>query len=215
MHEAGHAVLGVALTSQLQKTVIRVSARPRLGGIGGVTVFEPLDERAEGTLPPGMRDAASMAADLVVAMGGRAAERLTFGNSCVTTGAQADLRSATGLAYAMVAELGFSDAIGPVAVNALGGGSGSELVPAASEATRRQVDDEVRRLLEAAQDAARRVLDSPAGKSALQRLAEQLLRAEADGEDLDAPMLLHGLGGEEARRALVQEGKVALAAVCP
>eukprot|EP00929_Paragymnodinium_shiwhaense_P117677 TRINITY_DN8866_c0_g1_i1.p1 TRINITY_DN8866_c0_g1~~TRINITY_DN8866_c0_g1_i1.p1 ORF type:complete len:994 (+),score=187.58 TRINITY_DN8866_c0_g1_i1:107-3088(+) len=213
VHESGHALLGLALQKQLQKMVVRVSARPRMGGIGGVTVFEPADENSEGALPPGMRDAASMAAELIVAMGGRAAERATFGRSCVTTGAQADLRSATAVAYAMVAELGFSKAIGPVSIDVLGGGT-DKLLPSASDETRRQVDEEVRRLLEAAQQAAGQVLESGVGQQALLALTTALLDAEAAGADLTSEDLLRAVGGEEARLKLLREAEVALELVC-
>ena len=77
---------------------------PHGGTAGGLTVLSLDDE----SLPS--RDA--ILAQLDVAMGGRAAERLAVGSSAVTTGAEADLRVARDLAVRMVTQWGYGDAVG-------------------------------------------------------------------------------------------------------
>ena len=120
-HEAGHVI--VARASPAARPVEKVTIVPHGGTAGGLTVLSLDDE----SLPS--RDA--ILAQLDVAMGGRAAERLAVGSSAVTTGAEADLRVARDLAVRMVTQWGYGDAVG------LGGCD----VRALSPHTRRRVDD--------------------------------------------------------------------------
>jgi cell division protease FtsH len=88
-------------------------------------------------------------AQIKVALGGRSAEEIVFGN--ITTGAESDIQHLTRIARAMVGRWGMSRAIGPIAVIPQDGMS--SLLPGAaetSEATQRLVDEEVRRIVESA-----------------------------------------------------------------
>jgi cell division protease FtsH len=84
-----------------------------------------------------------------VALGGRSAEEVVFGN--ITTGAESDIQQLTQIARRMVGRWGMSRAIGPIAVIPADGGG--LLFPGAaetSESTQRLVDEEVRRIVESA-----------------------------------------------------------------
>jgi cell division protease FtsH len=97
-HEAGHAL--VALLMPASDPVHKATIVPRGRSLGMVV-----------RLPEHDRYAASRArleADLAVAVGGRVAEELKFGSDLVTTGAEADIKAATDLAYKMVAKWGMS-----------------------------------------------------------------------------------------------------------
>jgi len=95
-------------------------------------------------------------------MGGRVAEELVFGKEKVTSGAASDIEQATKLARAMVTRWGFSDKLGQVAY-----GDNQEEVflghsvartQNMSEETQQRIDDEVRRLIDEANDKAREIL---------------------------------------------------------
>src|SRR5206468_3396771 len=92
-------------------------------------------------------DQRHLLAQIKVALGGRAAEELVFGD--LTTGAESDIQHLTRIARSMVGRWGMSPAIGPIAVIPMDGMS--PLLPGASETsaeTQRLVDEEVRRIVE-------------------------------------------------------------------
>ena len=109
-------------------------------------------------------------ARLDVCMGGRVAEELIFGADDVTTGASNDLEQATRLARAMVTRYGFSDKIGPVAVNYDDQGSNM------STETRAVIEEEVKRLTTHAYQRVKALLESK--KDELHVLAKALLERE-------------------------------------
>jgi cell division protease FtsH len=175
VHEGGHAL--VAALSEHGDPVAKVTILPA-GQALGVTEQLPIDERhlySEGYL----RDS------LAIRMGGRAAERIVFGEA--STGASNDLASATELATRMVREFGMSDRLGPIGFST---GSpmylGTEEVRSRpyAEATQRIVDEEVSRLLREADERAFNLLSEH--RDALTRLSELLLERETvDGTDVD------------------------------
>jgi cell division protease FtsH len=175
VHEAGHAL--VAALSEHADPVAKVTILPA-GQALGVTEQLPVDERH--LYPEGyLKDS------LAVRMGGRAAEHLVFGEG--STGASNDLAGATDLATRMVREFGMSPALGPV-----GFSSGSPLYLGGeevrsrpyAEATQRVIDQEVAKLLRAADARAAELLS--AHRDALDRLAELLVERETvDGTDVD------------------------------
>jgi cell division protease FtsH len=110
-------------------------------------------------------------ADLIVAMGGRAAEEAVFGARKVTTGAASDIAHATDIATRMVTEWGMSPAIGMVRVARSGDG-----LP-------REAEQEIRRIVEGMYEAAKACIEQ--NRSALDALAEALLERETiDGDEV-------------------------------
>jgi cell division protease FtsH len=140
-HEAGHALVGM-LTPHADP-VRKVSIIPR-GAALGVTFSSPETDRFS-------HDEHYLLAKIRVALGGRAAEQLIYGD--VTSGAESDIQQLTEIARMMVGRWGMSRAIGPVALSPP---SGRGPLPGArdetSERTREIVDNEVRRIVNEALD---------------------------------------------------------------
>jgi cell division protease FtsH len=149
-HEAGHAILIEVLenTDPLHKVTI-IPRGPSLGS----TMWLPEEDKF--TLRRN-----EILDDLVVAMGGRVAEEIQFGD--VTNGAMGDIRQATNLARKMVCAWGMSDRMGMVEY---GEEEGAVFLARDisrsrnySEATAQQIDEEVKRLIDDAYDKARELL---------------------------------------------------------
>ena len=168
-HEAGHAI--VAMLTPGADPVRKVSIIPR--GIAlGVTLSAPEADRFSYDRP-------YLLGKIKIALGGRVAEELEFGE--VTTGAQADIKDVTQLARNMVGQWGMSEAIGPLAVIPEEGGP---LLPHAeiSPETARRVDDEVKRIVDDALDEVRSLLAEH--REQLDALVEALLLRETlDAEE--------------------------------
>ncbi len=138
-HEAGHAIVGMLTPGA--DPVRKVSIIPR-GQALGVTFSAPDDDRFN-------FDEQYLLAQIKVALGGRTAEEIVFGN--ITTGAESDIQHLTAIARRMVGRWGMSRAIGPIAVIPIdGGGPLFPGVQETSESTQRIVDEEVRRIVESA-----------------------------------------------------------------
>jgi cell division protease FtsH len=138
-HEAGHAMVGMLTPGA--DPVRKVSIIPR-GQALGVTFSAPDADRFN-------FDERHLIAQIKVALGGRSAEELVFGD--ITTGAESDIQQLTRIARAMVGRWGMSPAIGPIAV--LPADGQSPLLPGVSETSQRTqelIDDEVRRIVDAA-----------------------------------------------------------------
>ena len=176
VHEAGHALVA-ALTAHADP-VAKVTILP--AGLSlGATHQLPVDERRLLT-ESHLKDA------LAVRMAGRAAEHLVVGEG--STGAAADLTSATQLAMRMVSEYGLSEAVGPVGY---GTQSPTYLEPgqptprAHAEQTQRLIDHEVTRLVRDAETTALELLAEHRGE--LDKLVDLLLEVETvDGEEVYA-----------------------------
>jgi cell division protease FtsH len=179
-HEAGHAIVGM-LTAGADP-VRKVSIIPR-GRALGVTFSSPDNDRIS-------YDRAALDARIDVALGGRVAEELVFDN--VTTGAESDIEQVTGIARAMVGRWGMSPEIGFVAVLPSDASAFSPLE--ISEASRRAVDEAVKRLVDAAHDRVSRLLDDE--RDRLDSLATTLL----DRETLDQDDVYRAAGMEPPRR---------------
>ncbi len=168
-HESGHALVG--MLTQGADPVRKVSIIPR-GMALGVTLSTPDADRVSYSLE-------DLQAKIRVALGGRVAEEVIYGT--ITTGAESDIQQLTLIARQMVGRWGMSEAIGPIAVlPADGEGPFLPGVSATSESTQRLVDEEVRRMVDAAHQEVTSLLTDH--RDQLESLAQALL----EGETLDA-----------------------------
>jgi cell division protease FtsH len=177
-HEAGHTIVGKLVEGN--DSVHKVSIIPR-GAALGVTMFLPTEDRH-------LMTQKQTQARIAMALGGRVAEEVVFGE--MTTGAQDDIKRATRLARAMVCELGMSTKLGPIAYgeneeNVFLGREMSSRREDYSEDTAREIDQEVRLIVEAQYQVAKRVLME--NRSGLDRLATALLERETlDADEIEA-----------------------------
>ena len=173
-HEIGHALVA-ALTPHADP-VDKVTLLPRSGGVGGFTRFFPDEE----IIDSGLVTRSYLRARLVMALGGRAAEIVVFGDSEVTQGASGDLQMVSQLAREMVTRFGFSD-LGPVALEGQDQEVflGRDLVNTRqvyAESTGREIDRRVRSL---AQDALQQAIDLlKPRRQLMDRLVEALIEEE-------------------------------------
>jgi cell division protease FtsH len=173
-HEGGHAILGLVVPGA--DPVHRVSIVPR-GQALGVTYQRPESDRYN--FPESY-----LRARIVGMLGGRAAEELVYGTR--TTGAENDIEQASQIARNMVTRWGMSDRLGMVQLAPrenpyLQTPLSSDGTRPVSEATAREIDDEVRRIIEESHAEAQRLLS--AHRPALDALAKALLEHETLDED--------------------------------
>merc|ERR1711956_10145 len=110
-HEAGHAVVGALIPDYDQ--VQKITIVPRSNGAGGLTFFAP----QEGRLEAGLYSKQYLESTLAVALGGRLAEEIIFGEDMTTTGASGDFERVASTAKRMIREWGMSDKVGLVALS--------------------------------------------------------------------------------------------------
>jgi cell division protease FtsH len=176
-HELGHAL--VALTVPHADPVQKVSIIPRGIAALGYTLQRPTEDRY-------LMTKSELNDKLTILLGGRVAEEQTFDE--VSTGAQNDLVKATDIARSMVKEYGMSESLGPVAFE-----RGREAIylqtpafpPAQeySEDTSREIDAEIKRIVDEAHRRARGILKEK--KAQLDKVAQILLEREViTGEEL-------------------------------
>merc|ERR1711920_438185 len=109
-HEAGHAIAGALVPDYDQ--VQKISIIPRSNGAGGLTFFAPQESRLESD----MYSKQYLESQLAVALGGRLAEEIIYGEDFVTTGASNDIQQVASIAKRMVMQWGMSDKVGRVAL---------------------------------------------------------------------------------------------------
>jgi ATP-dependent metalloprotease FtsH len=179
-HEAGHALVGALMPDY--DPVQKISIIPR-GQAGGLTFFTPSEERMES----GLYSRAYLQNQMAVALGGRVAEEIVYGEDEVTTGASNDLQQVARVARQMVTRFGMSERLGPVALGRSQGGMflGRDIAAERdfSEETAATIDEEVSQLVEEAYRRATSVLSN--NRSVLDELAEMLVERETvDAEEL-------------------------------
>src|SRR6266849_2174554 len=174
-HEGGHAI--VALNVKATDPVHKATIIPRGRALGMVM-----------QLPE--RDKLSMSLEQLEAMitslfGGRIAEELIVGPDKVTTGASDDIRRATNLARRMVTEFGFSEKLGPLRYSEneeeVFLGHSVTQRKNVSDATARVIDEEIRRIVDEGEQAAREILTARLDE--LHALAKGLLEYETLSAD--------------------------------
>nr|WP_199318345.1 ATP-dependent zinc metalloprotease FtsH3 [Leptolyngbya sp. FACHB-541] len=179
-HEAGHALVGALMPDY--DPVQKISIIPR-GRAGGLTWFTPSEDRMDS----GLYSRSYLQNQMAVALGGRIAEEIIFGEEEVTTGASNDLQQVARVARQMVMRFGMSDRLGPVALGRQQGNMflGRDIASERdfSEETAAAVDDEVRNLVDQAYRRSKAVLVD--NRHVLDSLAEMLIERETvDAEEL-------------------------------
>nr|WP_277874057.1 MULTISPECIES: ATP-dependent zinc metalloprotease FtsH3 [unclassified Limnothrix] len=179
-HEAGHALVGALMPDY--DPVQKISIIPR-GQAGGLTWFAPSEDRMDS----GLYSRSYLENQMAVALGGRLAEEIIFGEEEVTTGASNDLQQVTRVARQMVTRFGMSDRLGPVALGRQQGNMflGRDIASERdfSEETAAAIDEEVRNLVDQAYRRAKQVLQE--NRSVLDRLAQMLVEKETvDAQEL-------------------------------
>lgn len=168
-HEAGHAL--VALEIGLYENVRAVSIIPR-GKTGGVTVFELKEDQLDSSLLSKQQ----LEDQIAVALGGRIAEELVFGERNITTGASGDLGVVYSIARHMVTHYGMSKKVGAIAW------------PTGSESIQSQVDEEVKRIVSSIYEKTRRIVRE--NMNVLESIAEKLLQQEVlSGDEVKELMI--------------------------
>jgi cell division protease FtsH len=167
-HEGGHALAAWAMPDL--EPVYKVTILPR-GRTGGHALVVPEDDKE-------LMTRSEMIARLVFALGGRAAEELVFHEP--TTGAVADIEQATKIAKAMVTEYGMSARLGAVKYGRDHGdpflGRTMGHAPDYSLEVAREIDEEVRALVEAAHTEAWEILSQY--RDVLDKLVAELVEKE-------------------------------------
>jgi cell division protease FtsH len=179
-HEAGHALVGALMPDY--DPVQKISIIPR-GNAGGLTWFTPSEDRMES----GLYSRSYLQNQMAVALGGRIAEEIIFGEEEVTTGASNDLQQVARVARQMVMRFGMSEKLGPVALGRQQGNMflGRDIASERdfSEETAGTIDEEVSLLVAEAYRRAKDVLIS--NKHVLDKLANMLVDKETvDSEEL-------------------------------
>jgi len=183
-HEAGHALVMMHVPGN--HPLHKVTIIPR-GRALGVTMGLP--ERDQ--LSVSMKE---LTATIAMSFGGRVAEELIFGPENVTTGASQDIRQASATARRMVTEWGMSDKLGRIRYTdneeEVFLGHSVTQRKNVSDATAKLIDEEIRRIIEAGETTAHKVLSDHIDE--LHALAKGLLEYET-------------LSGEECRKIIAGE----------
>jgi len=193
-HEAGHALVGALMPDY--DPVQKISIIPR-GRAGGLTWFTPSEDRIDS----GLYSRSYLQNQMAVALGGRIAEEIIFGEEEVTTGASNDLQQVARVARQMVTRFGMSDRLGPVTLGRQQGNMflGRDIAAERdfSEETAAAIDDEVRNLVDQAYRRAKNVLVN--NRQVLDQLAQSLV----DKETVDAEELQKMLTSNQVQMAAI------------
>ncbi|RHW20285.1 ATP-dependent metalloprotease [Pseudomonas jilinensis] len=178
-HESGHAIVGRLVPEH--DPVYKVSIIPR-GRALGVTMFLPEEDRYS-------LSKRALESQICSLFGGRIAEEMTLGFDGVTTGASNDIMRATQLARNMVTKWGLSEKLGPLMYAEeegevfLGRSAGSQHINVSGD-TAKQIDEEVRRIIDDCYTIAKRLLEENRDK--LDLMAEALMKYETiDSDQID------------------------------
>ena len=171
-HEVGHALIGSL--SKYGGLLNKVTIIPRSGGIGGFASFAVQEDRLDSEF---LRSYGEIIDDLVMALGGRAAEEVIFGEAEVTSGASSDINYVTKLVKDMVTNYGMA-ALSPkndlkasaVRTDIMGGGEEY------SDELAAQIDDRMREIAQECLDQARKIISE--NRVLVDRLVDILIEKE-------------------------------------
>jgi len=184
-HEMGHAIVGHYLEHSDPVHKISIISR---GQALGYTISLPREDRY-------LTTKTALMEQLAMTLGGRAAEELVFHE--VTTGAANDLEKVTSTAKQMIMRFGMSEKLGPRVLGRnhdmpfLGREMGAE--PDYSEEIAREIDDEIRRIIDQQYHVARKLLEDNRDK------AEAMTRALLEWETIDADQISDIMEGKPPR----------------
>jgi cell division protease FtsH len=184
-HEAGHAIVGMALPKC--DPVYKATIIPRGGALGMVMSLPEMDRLNW------HRDQCEQR--IAMTMAGKAAEVLKYGEDAVSNGPSGDIQQASALARAMVLRWGMSDAVGNIdyaeAAEGYQGNTGGFSV---SAETKRLIEQEVKRLIDEGYQTAKRILTEQSEE--WERLAKGLLEYETlTGDEIRKVVAGESLGG--------------------
>ncbi len=175
-HEAGHALVGALMPNY--DPVQKVTIIPR-GQAGGLTWFMPSDDDM------GLTSRNYLMNMMSVALGGRVAEEVIFGEPEVTTGAASDLQQVARIARNMVTRFGMSDLLGNVALGRASGNPflGRDMMSERdfSDSTAAMIDTEVRRLVDMAYQRTHQIIED--NRVLLDSIANRLIEVETIDAD--------------------------------
>jgi cell division protease FtsH len=190
-HELGHAIVGHLLPNCDPVHKISIISR---GQALGYTISLPTEDKF-------LTSRAELTDTMAMTLGGRAAEEIVFGE--ITTGASNDLEKVTETAKQMVMRFGMSERLGP---RVFGHDRGQPFLgrefsaePDYSDEIAREIDDEIRRIVESAHQTAKDLLNDKRGE--LDTISKILL----DRETIDAEQFVALLDGKPESEVFVDE----------
>jgi len=175
-HEAGHAVVGALVPDYDQ--VQKITIIPRSNGAGGLTFFAPNESRLES----GFYSKQYLEAQLAVALGGRLAEEIIYGEDNVTTGASNDIQQVANIAGRMVKNWGMSNKVGRVYIGDTGMQASMSAMMSGQQSAQwggkivTKVDAEIERLVNNSYLTAKKILTD--NKDLLEHLSKTLMDQE-------------------------------------
>ncbi len=187
-HESGHAIVGRIVPEH--DPVYKVSIIPR-GRALGVTMFLPEEDRYS-------HSKRSLISQVCSLFGGRIAEEMILGPNGVTTGASNDIQRATAMVRNMVTKWGLSEKMGPLMYEedegeVFLGRSAASTQSHVSAETKRQIDVEVRSIIDSCYSDAKKILEENIDK--LHLMAEALIQYET----IDADQIEDIMAGKKPR----------------
>jgi cell division protease FtsH len=190
-HELGHAIVGHLLPNCDPVHKISIISR---GQALGYTISLPTEDKF-------LTSRAELTDTMAMTLGGRAAEEIVFGE--ITTGASNDLEKVTETAKQMVMRFGMSERLGP---RVFGHDRGQPFLgrefsaePDYSDEIAREIDDEIRRIVEAAHQTAKDLLNDK--RNELERISKILLARET----IDAEQFVALLAGKPEDEVFADE----------
>ncbi|PVH17456.1 uncharacterized protein CXQ87_000342 [Candidozyma duobushaemuli] len=163
-HEAGHAICGWFL--EYADPLVKVSIIPRGQGALGYAQYLPKDQY--------LVSEEQFKHRMIMALGGRVSEELHF--ESVTSGASDDFKKITQMAQSMVLQLGMSDKIGSIYFDTGNEQGGFKVHNTYSEKTAKLIDEEVKRFIDEAYDACKKLLTEKI--ELVDKVAEEVFKKE-------------------------------------
>lgn len=194
-HEAGHALVASVLPYADPVQKISIISR---GRAAGYTLKLPDEDRR-------MQSRKEFLDDIAMTLGGYVTEEMIFGD--LTTGPSNDLQVIANLARDMVTKYGMSDTFGPIALEGTGGrliGGGTSEDRGYSLENAKQIDDEVRNIIETGKKRASKILHD--NRKALDAVAKRLLEVETlERDEYESILTQHGVEIQDAYKAMREQ----------